>query len=175
MKIKTLFLLCLVILYCTKDKKPKVVRPKGSFNATTPDRSDHEANGGILRFTLSGKAMHDDFFIAQFTPRGDIFTYDNLQLANYHIGSDKYPKFLINVDYAESDLSAWEGKSFPMDFLAFVAAPNTSPLNSKGKVTITRVTPSFIEGRFSGQLVHPVNGKTFPIKGEFKGIIKLNV
>jgi len=173
---KKLFLLPLIlftIISCSNDKEQVV--QKGDFDVHEPDQSDKNANGGKLRFSLEGKPMHDNYFVAQFTPKGDMFENDNLQLYNYNLGSDKYPQFMVSIDNKESDLKNWEGKTFPLDFLAFTAAENTTPFNSKGKITITKITDNSIEGTFNGMLIHPINRKSFPIKGEFKAIIRVNV
>jgi hypothetical protein len=139
--------------------------------AGSPDRS---SNGGMLRFKLGNKTMHDKYFIALFTPRGNLFKEDNLQLYNYNVGSDKYPQIIININYNSSDLNAWAGKVLPIDFLAFTPAPDQMPLRSKGQVTITQVTDQMIEGRFSGELVNPQKEKSFPIHGEFKAVLQVN-
>ena len=174
---KKVFFACLVLLliFACQRKKERVIRPEGSFDISTPDLSDRNPNGGMLRFTLDGKRMHDKYFVAMFTPRGDLFEKDNLQLFNYNLGSDKYPQFIINVDHKESDLKKWQGIDLPLDFLAFTAAPNTVPLNSRGNIKILRVTENMIEGQFSGRLIHPVNRKEFEIKGEFKAKLQLNI
>ena len=177
MKIK-LFLFPLLIFlfaFCNKEKEPETITPEGNFNVYKPDQSDRNSNGGKLRFTLDNKVMHDDFFIAQFTPKGEMFEHDNLQLYNYNFGSDKYPQFIINIDFDNSDLKNWEGQTFSLDFLAFTASPNTVPFNSKGEITITKVSATDIQGTFKGHLVHPKNRNTFPIKGDFKAMIRVNV
>jgi hypothetical protein len=175
---KRLFLIFLILISIVAcGKKKNIHRPSqpSPIQTELADQSDRESNGGLLRFKLEGKAMYDKFFVAQFTPRGDLFAMDNLQLYNYNLGSDKFPQFIINLDYKESDLSKWEGKVFPMDFLAFTIAPNTLPLNSKGTIEITDVTQTAIEGRFSGELVNPRSHKSFAINGEFKATIKVNI
>jgi hypothetical protein len=147
----------------------------GSDNGSTADQEiDRRSNGGLLRFNLSGKNMHDRYFGAQFTPRGEFFKKDNLQLYNYHIGSDKFPKFIISINHKESDLQKWEGESFPMDFLAFTPQQNSTPLGAEGKIAITRVSESMVNGNFEGELIHPVSGKRFPIRGEFKAKLEIN-
>ncbi|OGC10351.1 hypothetical protein A2V82_01850 [candidate division KSB1 bacterium RBG_16_48_16] len=173
---KAFFFLILTVLCtgCGKKKEPEVIRPKGDFQMSLPDRSDRQPNGGMLRFTLEGKTMHDSYCVALFTPRGDLFQNDNLQLFNYNPGSDKYPQFLINLDYRESDLQNWQDKKFPLDFLAFTPAPNQVPFTSQGEVKLTKVTNEFVEGKFSGDLINPHNDKSYPIKGEFKAAIRVN-
>jgi hypothetical protein len=175
---KKLFLLPLllfIITSCNNEKEPQTVTQKGDFDVHEPDQSDKSANNGKLRFTLEGKPMHDNYFVAQFTPKGDMFENDNLQLYNYNLGSNKYPQFMLSIDNKESNLKNWEGQTFPLDFLAFTAAENTTPFNSQGKVSITNVTETSIEGTFNGKLIHPISRKSFPIKGEFKAIIRVNV
>ena len=147
----------------------------GGDNKEIADQSlDRQSNGGMLRFNLGGKNMHDRYFGAQFTPRGDIFKKDNLQLYNYNIGSDKFPKFIISIDHIESDLQKWQGETFPMAFLAFTPEKNSTPLGADGKIMITRVTESMVNGNFEGELIHPVSGKRFPIRGEFKAKLEIN-
>ncbi len=146
----------------------------GDDDPTSGQAKDRQSNGGMLRFNLSGKNMHDRYFGAQFTPRGDIFKRDNLQLYNYNIGSDKFPKFIISIDHTESDLQKWEGESFPMDFMAFTPEKNSAPLGAEGNIVITRVTQSMVNGNFEGELIHPVSGKRFPIRGEFKAELEIN-
>ena len=177
MKRKLFFILIigLAIHTCEKKEEPKVIRPEGRFRVSAPDNSDREPNGGFLRFTLAGKAMHDRYFVAQFTPRGELFRKDNLQLYNYNLGSDKYPQFLISIDHVQSDPQKWSGGTFPLDLLAFTATPNTVPLNSRGEIKIIKVTRSTLEGHFSGELIHPVSKKIFPIRGDFKAMIKMNI
>ena len=172
---KKLFL-CLLLVVLGGSCKQREQQPvqKGDFNIYEPEQSDRKANGGKLRFTLGGKAMHDNFFVAQFTPKGDLFGSDNLQLYNYNFGSDKYPQFLVSIDHTESDLKKWEDKTFPLDFLAFTVSKHSAPFHSKGKMTITKVTESWIEGTFDGMLFHPQK-RSFPIKGEFRAIIRVNV
>ena len=171
--IKKSFLALLIIgmlMGCGKKEKQKT-----DFKVSLPSQSDRQPNGGMLRFTIDDKSMHDKYFVAQFTPRGDVFEYDNLQLYNYNIGSDKYPQFIINLNFKESDLKKWQGKTFPLDFLAFTPSPRAIPLNSRGEITITKVTESFVEGKFSGELIHPKTGEPHPIKGEFRAVLKVNV
>jgi hypothetical protein len=170
---KKVFFIALIGLGMLACEKPR--ERDGAPGNSSGDISDREPNGGFLRCTLAGKAMHDRFFVAQFTPRGELFEEDNLQLYNYHIGSEKYPQFLISIDHLESDPGEWSGVTFPLDFLAFTAAPNTTPLNSRGELVITKVTGATIEGRFAGELIHPVSNKTFPIRGDFKAMIVLNI
>ena len=62
-----------------KEKKPKVVQPAPEFQTSVPDNSDRQPNGGMLRYTLAGRVFEDEYFVALFTPRGDIFRTDNLQ------------------------------------------------------------------------------------------------
>ncbi|MBN1467001.1 hypothetical protein JXA02_14700 [candidate division KSB1 bacterium] len=144
-------------------------------DVTQPRQSDRKPNGGLLRFTLGDKPMHDSFFEAQFTPRGQMFDTDNLQLYNYNFDSDKYPQLLITVNTVESDLSRWINQSLPTAELAFTAAANTPTMRSPGTVRITKVTERSIEGSFSGELANPVTGKAFEIRGEFRAVTRINV
>ena len=175
MKKKAFFTLFLFLLACGPQKQDQVRFPLKKQSDDHVKNSDKIPNGGFLRFTLKDKTMHDNFFVAQFTPKGNIFTHDNLQLFNYNLGSDKYPQFIINIDFDDSDLKKWQERVFPLDFLAFTASPSTTPLNSRGQVHILKVSDDSIEGSFSGELYNPVTKKTFPIRGEFKGIVMLNV
>ena len=159
-----LFLIFSVFLGCSK---------KNDQNKTS-STSDREPNGGMLRFTLEEKSMHDNYFVAQFTPRGDIFENDNLQLYNYQIGSDKYPQLIISIDHKESDLKTWQGKMFPLEVMALTLGPKTTPLNSSGELFITKVSNNEIEGYFKGKLYHPTSEKTFPITGEFIAMLQIN-
>ncbi|HOT95805.1 MAG TPA: hypothetical protein PLG50_09495 [bacterium] len=169
---RQIFLLLLVlalVLGCErKQEQPRKQAPL----AAVGDRSD---NGGILRFTVEGKTMHDRFVVAQFTPRGDLFTDDNLQIYNYDIQSDKYPRLLISINNRESDLRNWTGKNLPVELLAFTVSALTPPLTTKGEARITRVDDSYVEGQFRGELVNEENGKFYEIRGEFKAVMRLNV
>jgi hypothetical protein len=137
--------------------------------------TDRGSNDGLLRFVLAGKSMHDSFFSAQFTPRGDLFKKDNLQLYNFNPESNKYPRFLINIDYQQSDLKQWKGKRFPLDYLAFTPSPGAKPLKSRGELLITTVTERYIEGQFAGELYKPSTGQRFPIRGEFRAQLEYNI
>lgn len=138
-------------------------------------RNDREPNGGFVRLSLQGKAMHDRFFAAQFTPAGDLFKHDNLQLYNFNSGSEKYPQLLINLEYAQPELKKWQGLALPADMVAFSVSKHSKPLTSAGQVIITRVTDEYIDGTFSGELLQAESNKTFPIRGEFRAALKLNI
>jgi hypothetical protein len=138
-------------------------------------RNDREANGGFVRLTIQGKPMHDRFFAAQFTPAGDLFKNDNLQLYNFNSGSEKYPQLLINVEHLQPELKKWEGQALSADVVAFTVSKYSKPLTSSGQVMITRVTEEYIDGTFSGELTRPDSSKTFPIRGEFRAALKLNI
>lgn len=163
-------LLALLLVACP-EKGEQTAHPKKPL-VTVGDRSD---NGGWLRLTLEGKTMHDRFVVAQFTPRGDLFQADNLQIYTYDIDSDKYPRFLLSLSLRESDLRLWQAQQFPMDTLAFTVAPELKPLSSRGEIRITRVSDQFVEGQFAGELFSPENGKSLPIRGEFKAVLRWNV
>jgi hypothetical protein len=169
-KLFLIFLLAIGLASCQKAEKNE----KSALKARE-QLSDRVSNDGMLRFVLAGKSMHDEFFIAQFTPQGNLFEKDNLQLCNYNIGSDKYPQFIININHDSSNLKEWEGKTFPLDFLAFTPASDARPLDSEGNILFTKITDTSIEGKFSGNLINRVSGKKYPIRGEFKAIIELNV
>ena len=181
MRCKLIFLIVSILLVfiagnCSKkEKEPKTIRPEPEFHKSKPDGQDRQPNGGMLRYTLEGKLFEDEFFVALFTPRGDIFRYDNLQLFNYNVGSDKYPQFIISIDNVESDLSKWQSKTFPLDFCSLTAVRNTVPLNSEGEVTITKVTETTVKGKFSGHLVNILKEKKFPIRGEFRAMLQVNL
>ena len=168
---RKLFFLC-VLFFAAACQKDKELQP---HDVMRPRQSDYKPNGGLLRFTLGDKPMHDAFFEAQFTPRGQVFNADNLQLYNYNLNSDKYPQLLINVNNIESELTKWVNQSLPIETLAFTAAPNTPTMKSDGTIKITNVTDRNIEGSFSGELVNPVTGKVFEIRGEFRAIMRINV
>ncbi len=173
MRIK-IFFLCVVFLFaiaCQKDENLN----KLPHDVSRPKQSDQKPNGGMLRFTLGDKPLHDSFFEAQFTPRGDMFDSDNLQLYNYNLDSDKYPQLLIHVNYKESDVANWVDQTLPIELLAFTPAPNTETMKSKGTLKITKVTERNIEGTFSGELLNTGTGKTFEIRGEFRAILRVNV
>ena len=174
MKKKVFFLLLALGMSAIECEKPGS-RPQDDLEATQPEKSDRESNGGRLRLTLQDRAMHDKFFVAQFTPRGALFRKDNLQLYNYNLGSDKYPQFLISIDYEESDLKRWVGIKFPLDFLAFTPSADALPYQSTGQLEITRVDGSMCEGRFSGALIHPLSKKQYAIRGDFKAVLRLNI
>ncbi|MBN1480061.1 hypothetical protein EH223_19100 [candidate division KSB1 bacterium] len=174
MRIKIFFLCSLFLLTaaCEKDENLS----KQPHDVTRPRQSDRKPNGGLLRFTLGDKPLHDSFFEAQFTPRGEVFELDNLQLYNYNLDSDKYPQVLINVNHKESDVSRWVNQSLPIEILAFTAAPNTPALkSSNGTIKITKVTNRNIEGTFSGELFNPKASKTFAIRGEFRAVLRINI
>ena len=95
---RKLFFLC-VLFFAAACQKDKELQP---HDVMRPRQSDYKPNGGLLRFTLGDKPMHDSFFEAQFTPRGQMFDTDNLQLYNYNLNSDKYPQLLINVNNVDS-------------------------------------------------------------------------
>ena len=171
---KKMFFSCLLFLFLAACQKDEDLQNQ-PHDVTRPRQSDMKANGGLLRFTLEEKPLHDSFFEAQFTPRGEMFEYDNLQLYNYNLNSAKYPQLLISVNYKESELAKWADQTLPVDFIAFTAAAGTPTLRAKGEVRIAKVGERTIEGTFSGDLVHPTNGKTFPIRGEFKAVMRINV
>jgi hypothetical protein len=158
-----------------KEKESMTNQLEPELSKSGIDTSDRQPNGGMLRYTLEGMLFEDEFFVALFTPRGDIFRYDNLQLFNYNIGSDKYPQFIISIDNVESDLAKWRDKTFPLDFCSLTAVKNTVPLNSEGNVTITKITATTVEGRFSGNLINTLKEKKFPIQGEFRAILQVNL
>lgn len=172
MRTKLFFLLCAVLCaaFCQKDKSG--LPP---YDAARPAQSDRKPNGGLLRFTLDSKLMHDTFFEAQFTPRGDVFQFDNLQMYNYNFGSDKFPRLLISIDHEDSDLEQWSGLTVPMDLLVFTPASGTAPFSARGEIKIKNADKNKIEGTFSGELVHPINGRTFSMRGEFRAVVKLNI
>ena len=132
-------------------------------------------NGGFLRLQLEGKRLRDHFLVAQFTPRGDLFSHDNLQFYNYDLDSEKYPRLLISVDHLESELAKWEGEVFPMTVCALTVEQGHKTLYGQGRIKITKVADGFIEAHFSGELVSEDGRKRFPIQGEVKGIFRLNV
>ncbi len=173
MRIKLFFLGMLFLIFAACQKNDDL--RKSPHDVTKPAQSDRKPNGGFIRFTLEGRPMHDSFFEAQFTPRGDVFEFDNLQLYNYNLGSDKFPQILISINFLESDLKKWQGRTFPMEALTFTAAESAPPMAATGEIRIKAVTERYVEGAFAGELVHPHNGKTFPFRGEFKAAIKVNV
>lgn len=173
MRIKIFFLCAIFLLTiaCRQDDNLS----KQPHDVNRPKQSDQKPNGGMLRFTLGDKPLHDSFFEGQFTPRGDVFEFDNLQLYNYNFESEKYPQLLININHKESDLANWIGQSLPIEFIAFTAAPNTVTLKSQGTLNVTKVSERNIEGSFSGNLLNPETGKTFEIRGEFRAILRVNI
>ena len=154
---------------CAKKEEKEHKQP------TLPSVGDSADNGGMLRFTVEGKAMRDRFVVAQFTPRGDLFTEDNLQIYNYDIDSAKYPRLLISVNTSESDLKKWQGKILTAEDVAFTVSDRSAPLTSHGEIKITRVNDQFVEGQFNGNLLSEGNGKSFEIRGEFKAVLRWNV
>ena len=173
MRIK-LFFLCMIffmICACQKDENLQ----KMPHDVGKPAQSDRKPNGGFIRFTLDEKPMHDSFFEAQFTPRGDVFEYDNLQLYNYNLGSTKYPQIIFSVDLQESDLKKWQGLSLSLQCLTFTAAKDAPPMTASGELLIKSVSDRFIEGSFQGELLHPQQQRSFTFRGEFKVLIRVNV
>ncbi len=166
-------LLCLIALAliggCGKEKE------KERKQTSLPSVGDNADNGGMLRFTLEGKAIRDRFVVAQFTPRGDLFMEDNLQIYNYDINSDKYPRLLMSVNTRESDLKKWQGQTLKAEVVAFTVSALSAPLTSQGELRITRVNDQFVEGQFHGELLSEENGKSFEIRGEFKAVLRWNV
>ena len=171
---KKLFFACMLLLIFTACQKDENLQ-KAPHDTSKPVQSDLKPNGGFIRFTLDEKPMHDSFFEAQFTPRGDVFELDNLQLYNYNLGSDKYPQIIFNIDYEENILQQWEGLRFSLECLTFSASAEALPMTATGEIHIKNVSDRFVEGSFSGQLLHPQNDRQFPIRGEFKAAIKINV
>jgi len=159
-RIFLLLSLLLVSLNCGRDR------------SAGGDRMD---NGGFVRFSVEGKAMHDNYFVAQFTPAGDLLQRDNLQLYNYNPGSDKFPQLLMDINLKESDLKKWQSQSLATDVLAFSVSSQSPPLRSTGQVKIAHVTDQFVQGSFSGEMVNPQTGKTFSIHGEFNAVLKINI
>lgn len=172
MRIKIFFLCVLFSLVaCQKDEN----LAEHPHDVARPRQSDRKPNGGLLRFTLSEKAMHDSYFEAQFTPRGDMFEKDNLQLYNYNVNSDKYPQFMINVNYNESELVNWVDATLTDATIAFTAAPNTPLMKADGSIKVTKVTQRNVEGSFAGELYNPQTEKKFEIRGEFRAVLRINI
>ncbi len=148
----------------TAERRPSVFRKT----------ADRRSNGGFLYLRLNDKQMRDRFFEALFTPRGELFPTDNLQLYNFNAGTNKYPKILFSVDRMESDLKKWKGIKVPVDCLLFSPAPNTALFAGNATVEITKADNHTVEGSFIGELRHPQNGRTFSLSGEFKAMVKTN-
>ena len=160
-KIFLIFAIFLISLNCGQKK--------------TDPNDDRSDNGGFVRFAVEGKAMHDSYFVAQFTPAGDLLESDNLQLYNFNPGSKKFPQLLMDVNLKQSDLGKWQSQTLATDVLAFSVSPQSPPLQSTGQVKILQVSDKFVQGSFSGELVHPQTGKIYSIHGEFKGVLKINI
>ncbi len=173
MRIK-LFFFCALFLLATACQRDENLA-KQPHDVNRPRQSDQKPNGGLLRFTLGDKPMHDSYCEAQFTPRGDVFEFDNLQIYNYNLESEKYPQLLINVNFNESELGKWVDQTLPIELMAFTAAPQTKTMTSKGTITLKNITDRTIEGSFSGDLLNADTGKTFAIRGEFRAILRVNV
>ena len=138
MRIK-MFFMCMSILFfsaCQKDENLQ----KAPHDVAKPAQSDEKPNGGFIRFTLDERPMHDSFFEAQFTPRGDVFEIDNLQLYNYNFGSKKYPQIIISIDYKQSDLQKWQGQKFSLQNFTFTAAAGAPPMAASGEIEIKAVS-----------------------------------
>mgnify|MGYP005843044927 CR=1 FL=1 len=170
-KLFFLFVALLCTAFCRKDETSGLP----PHDATRPAQSDRKPNGGMLRLTLNDKLMHDAFFEAQFTPRGELFERDNLQMYNYNLGSDKYPRLLISIDQNESNLDKWSGLTVPMDVLVFTPTADAKPLPARGQIRIRHADARTVEGTFDGELIHPSGKRTFPVRGEFKAIVKVNI
>lgn len=173
MRTKLFFLMVALLCtaFCKKDEKSGLP----PYDATRPAQSDRKPNGGLLRFTLKDKLMHDAFFEAQFTPRGELFEHDNLQMYNYNLGSDKYPRLLISIDHNESNLAKWSGLTVPMDVLVFTPTADAKPFLARGEVRIRYADERTVEGTFAGELIHPTSKRKLPVRGEFKAIVKVNI
>ena len=173
MRIKLFFLCMLIFVFsaCQKDDN----LGKAPHDVKKPAQSDLKPNGGFIRFSLDEKPMHDSFFEAQFTPRGDVFEFDNLQLYNYNLDSEKYPQIIFTIDFEESSLQAWQGLTFSLESVTFLASEDAPPMTATGELVVKTVTERFIEGFFNGELLHPRNERSFPFRGEFKAVIKVNV
>lgn len=168
------FFLSLVILAifmgCSR-KEASDQKPAAELTTT----GDAAGNGGFLKIHLQGKWIRDPFFVAQFTPRGDLFSRDNLQFYNYDIQSQKYPRLLISIDFLESDFKKCEGRIFPMNVFVLTIEKGTPALQAQGTLKISRITDQAVEGQFSGELSSQDGLRKFPVNGEFKGIFRLNV
>ena len=164
-------LVSLILLACQKESDVK----QHPHDVNQPGQSDRKPNGGFLRLVLEDRPMHDTFFEAQFTPRGDMFQSDNLQLYNYNVGSEKYPRILIDINGEQSDIKQWSETAFSLSTLSFAAAPGTTPLGAEGEIRITKATNRSVEGNFDGELLNEKSGKRIPLRGEFRAIVKINI
>lgn len=133
------------------------------------------SNGGELQVMFGNKIIKDDYLVAQFTARSEIFSVDNLQIYNYDVNSDVYPQFLISIDARESELKKWENKSYPLSLCSLVLDEDAVPFRSEGQVMITQVTEDQVSGHFQGHLIHIVNYEQMPIQGSFRARIKYNL
>jgi hypothetical protein len=141
----------------------------------TGKSSDRLSNGGMLRYTIEDQSTHELYVVAQFTPRGDLFDKDNLQIYNYNLDSEKYPRLLISIDHKESNLEDWKNISFSQPLFALTPSPDVSPLPIKGTITITQVSDDQITGKFDGILISEKTQKRLKIRGEFKAVLTLNI
>ncbi|MBD3386566.1 hypothetical protein GF407_16805 [candidate division KSB1 bacterium] len=141
----------------------------------TGKSSDRLSNGGMLRYTIEDKSTHDVYVVAQFTPRGDLFDEDNLQIYNYNLDSEKYPRLLISIDHKESNLEYWKDISFSPPLFSLTPSAGVSPLPVRGTITITQVSDDQITGKFDGILVSEKTQKRLKIRGEFKAVLTLNI
>jgi hypothetical protein len=158
---RTIFVIIILFLI------PGCEKPGNSF--------DGLSNGGMLRYTIEDKSTHDVYAVAQFTPRGDLFDEDNLQIYNYNLDSEKYPRLLISIDHKESNLKDWKSISFSQSLFVLTPSPGVSPLPIKGTITITQVSDDQITGNFDGFLISKKTQKRLKIRGEFKAVLTLNI
>ncbi len=162
-----------IILSCGKKETKTDPAPQVQKKQVI-DVQNNISNGGELEVVFGNKIIKDDYLVAQFTARSEIFSIDNLQIYNYDVNSDVYPQFLISIDAKESDLNNWKNKSYSLSLCSLVLDEDAVPFRSEGQVMITIVTEDEIHGHFQGHLINIVNYEKMPIQGSFRAKIKYN-
>lgn len=132
------------------------------------------SNGGELEVIFGDKIIKDNYLVAQFTMRSEVFSIDNLQIFNYDANSNVYPQFLISIDAKESNLQNWKQQSFSLNLCSLILDVDSVPSRSEGQVMITEVSADEVVGHFQGHLINILNYEKTPIRGSFRAKIKYN-
>lgn len=169
-----LFCICAGIFASCNKKDSKTDQTSELDKKQVINVQNNMSNGGDLEVTFGTKIIKDDYLVAQFTARNEIFRIDNLQIFNYDVNSDVYPQFLISIDANESDLKNWQNKSYALNLCSLILDEDSVPSRSEGQIMITNVTDDEVQGHFQGHLINIVSYEKTPIQGRFRAKIKYN-